>query len=151
MICLFSQEETLISSDLEKQAVADWDGDRLQYKQKTVLGAFVIAVKHQKFSSKFPFVTCFYSLETRRKLALKSLWRFLPSLRSYSSERQQEYLCCKGLFKHRAVQLLWGEEWDGPVWCSVLAIKLSCCSRCISKKKSPWLLVVAQSTFTNKT
>lgn len=48
---------------------------------------------------KFPFVVCFYSLGTRRKLALMSLWRFLPFLRSFCSEGQQSYLFSKGLLE----------------------------------------------------
>lgn len=46
-------------------------------QKKTAWSAFIVAAKHLKFLFKFPFVVCFYSLETRRKLALKSLWRFL--------------------------------------------------------------------------
>lgn len=52
--------------------------ERLRCKNKQPLIAFVVAAKHQKFLFKFPFVVHFYSLQMRRKLALKSLWRFLP-------------------------------------------------------------------------
>lgn len=61
-----------ISSEKERERENDYRVNT------TVLSAFVVAAKHQKFLFKFPFVVCFYSLETRRKLALKSLWRFLP-------------------------------------------------------------------------
>lgn len=63
--CSFSQEEFLISSDLEKQAVKKEKMERRSRKRekekdwsanKTNLSAFVAAPKHQKFLFKFPFV-----------------------------------------------------------------------------------------------
>lgn len=76
--CHFGQEELLIAPDFEKQAVIKRKGEKEYSTNTTIFSAFVVAAKHPKFLFKFPFVVCFYSPETRRKLALKSLWRFLP-------------------------------------------------------------------------
>lgn len=61
----------------------------------------------------FPLWYVFYGFETRRKLTLKSLWRFLPFYAPAAKDNRT--LVCKGPLALRAVQLHWGEEWDGPL------------------------------------
>lgn len=71
-------------------------------------------------------------------------------LHSFSCERQQSYLFYKGLVERCAVQLLWGKQWEGPLWYFVVAIKLSYCSRYrINKLNSP-MTGGAYSTQENK-
>lgn len=49
------------------------------YKHNPLWSFVVVATETSEIPVlNFPFVACFYSVETRRKLALKSLWRFLP-------------------------------------------------------------------------
>lgn len=84
--CPFSQEEFLIWSDVEKQAVTEIERGGTDRKTRAQTELFSVdfvlflvdAAKHPKLLFKFPFVVCFYSLEMRRKLALESPWRFLP-------------------------------------------------------------------------
>lgn len=121
--CPFSREEFLISSDLEKQAVKE--RERGYSTNRTVLSAFVVAAKHLKFLSKFPFVVCFYSPETRRKLALKSLWRFLPFYTPSAVKDNRAISSIKACLSFVQCSSLWGEEWEGPLWYFVVAIKLS--------------------------
>lgn len=105
------------------------DGDKKHALKKTqknrnraVLVAFVVAAKQPKVLLKFTFVTCFYSPQTGRKLAVKNLWRSLL-LHSFSCERQQRYIFYEGL-QLRAVQLLCSKVCRGPCSYFVVAIKL---------------------------
>lgn len=67
-------------------------------------------------------------------------------LHSFSCERQQSYLFYKSLVELCAVQLLWGKEWEGPLWYFVVAIKLSLIAADTASINwnLPWLAVVTQ-------
>lgn len=134
-VCRFSREEFLILADSEKQAAKK---SRLQ--RKHILSAFVVAAKRQKSLFKISLCRfCSYSLETRRKLALKSLWRFLPFYTPSAVKDNRAISSIKGLLELCAVQLLWGEEWG------TASVILCCCNKTpsycgryrINKLKSP--------------
>lgn len=135
--CPFSQEEFLISCDLEKQAVKK--RERLQCKHNWFWSGFVVTVKRFKKSC-WNSPLLYVSIVLRRG----GNWPLRACgdpcfLHSFSCERQQSHLFYEGLLELCAVQLLWGIEWEWPLWYFVVAIKLfSYCSRYrINKLKSP--------------
>lgn len=151
--CPFSREEFVVSSDLQKQAVKNWERGRKTRHKQSRPECFCCCCQQTKNSClNFPLSCLSIVLRRGGNWPLRACGDSCL-LHSFSCERQQSYLFYKGLVELCAVQLLWGKEWEGPLWYFVVAIKLSliAADTLSINWNLPWLAAVTQPKKNTRT